>query len=148
MSGGGGGGGMFGANSPLFAKAVQQNTPSNAGVAYTTMQQGPRYTPQYQQFQQTSSPTLQNALGPKYTQQQGNGIQSLYNMFSSPMQQNRGLSQLNPMPPYVGSTYRPSMAQLNLNRVASPVIPQQPYTEGQTPEYVATPPMSTENGQS
>ena len=86
---------MFGANSPLLGP---KQGPTN-GAAYTPVQQGPVYQPQYQQYQpQTSAPQAQQA--PNYQ----SGLQAAmmqmmqqYNrpMMRAPMQQ--GISPSSPM---------------------------------------------------
>jgi hypothetical protein len=143
-------GGMFGANSPLFGKAVQQNTQGAGGAQYTAPAQTAPYTPAPSN-QTGKSPFVQQMEGRQMSPIQNIGLQAIMSSF---MNQQQGNQTSQPMQqgiaPYSGLGYRPNMSGIaaNLSRVAPVVIPQQPYTEGQTPEYVATPPMSTENGQS
>lgn len=95
------------------------------------------YTPQYTQISPT--PFLQSVMGiqpaPQYNPMAG--LQSLYSMFANPTQVQTGIQNLygagtqtaprQPLPQYVGSTYRPDMsgALAKLRDVAPSVATEQ-----------------------
>ena len=112
-----------GVMSQVMAQTPQEQNAAK-GAAYTPVQQGPVYQPQYQQYQ-----PQQRSTQPQYQQQAPNyqsGLQAaMMNMMQQysrpamrpPLQQ--GLSPSNPM------AYRPTMPTDNLRRVAPGVTYEQ-----------------------
>lgn len=121
MSSGGGGGGGGG--------PIQQATaPAVPGAAYTPVQRGPVYQPQYQQYQpqyqqyqpQQTAPQQQMQM-PSYQSGLQAAMMHMMQQYNRPMMRapmRQGISQSSPM------AYRPSVVN-NTNNVAPSVEVQQ-----------------------
>jgi len=100
------------------------STPS-AGAAYTPVQQGPVYRPQYQTYQpqqQQSQYQQQQQQMPNYQSGLQAALMQMMQQYSRPAMRvplQQGISPSNPM------AYRPNMPTDNLRRIASPVTYEQ-----------------------
>ena len=119
------GGGSMG---PIEASGVlgpqgQAAPTASGGAAYTPVQQGPVYRPQYDSYQpQGRMAQPQQQQMPNYQSGLQAAMMHMMQQYSRPSMRaplQQGISPSNPM------AYRPTMPTANLNRIASPVTYEQ-----------------------
>jgi hypothetical protein len=116
----GGGGGAFG---PVGRAGAQANqTAPTSGAAYTPVQQGSVYQPQYQQYQPQQMAPQQQMQMPSYQSGLQAAMMHMMQQYSRPMM--RAPMQQG-LPPSSSLDYRPPMQTDNLSRVAPSVELQQ-----------------------
>jgi alcohol dehydrogenase YqhD (iron-dependent ADH family) len=107
--------------SQVVAQTPQEQNAAK-GAAYTPVQQGPVYQPQYQQYQPQARMAQPQQQMPNYQSGLQAAMQHMMQQYSRPSMRaplQQGISPSNPM------AYRPTMPTANLNRIASPVTYEQ-----------------------
>jgi len=101
---------------------VEQTPTAPAGAAYTPVQQGPVYQPQYQAYQPQQRSAQPQQQAPNYQSGLQAAMMHMMQQYSRPAMRaplQQGLSPSSPM------AYRPTMPTDNLRRVAPSVELQQ-----------------------
>jgi hypothetical protein len=116
------GGGSLSPIASVVGQVGQTPTAPAAGAAYTPVQQGPVYQPQYQQYQPQQRAAQPQQQMPNYQSGLQAAMMQMMQQYSRPAMRaplQQGISPSNPM------AYKPNMPTDNLRRVAPSVELQQ-----------------------